>query len=183
MVLVFDAKGYENMAQNSSTSFHIVTDKEKRMSSVIQAPGLCTKSRVWQSLSIMLLVLFLFGYIYHRAIESAGTIREYPSYSQHISSPESETEDRVVEMFETSSPEDIETKKSGIYDTAVTYHTLKNSNLRNAPGTDGTEILTTIPAGTQVREVGGISNDGNWIEVSYQNDIGWIYASLLAKDQ
>ena len=84
MVLVFDAKGYENMAQNSSTSFHIVTDKEKRMSSVIQAPGLCTKSRVWQSLSIMLLVLFLFGYIYHRAIESAGTIREYPSYSQHI---------------------------------------------------------------------------------------------------
>lgn len=54
-------------------------------------------------------------------------------------------------------------------------------NMRNAPGTTGTEVINIIPRFTVVRVVGRIA-DSTWLQVEYNGEIGWILGSLVTTD-
>jgi uncharacterized protein YraI len=51
-------------------------------------------------------------------------------------------------------------------------------NLRSAPSTTGTEILTIIPRFTIVRVVGRNANS-TWLQVDYNGQVGWVLGSLF----
>ncbi|MBZ0289638.1 MAG: SH3 domain-containing protein [Anaerolineae bacterium] len=59
----------------------------------------------------------------------------------------------------------------------VTVVTRVNANLRSLPSISG-DVLATIPFGTQLT-VTGRSNSNNWVQVSFENQTGWISSGLV----
>jgi uncharacterized protein YraI len=59
----------------------------------------------------------------------------------------------------------------------VVVVTRVNANLRSAPSIDG-NVLATIPFNTQL-DVTGRSGDNNWVQVSFNNQTGWISSGLV----
>lgn len=59
----------------------------------------------------------------------------------------------------------------------VVVVTRVNANLRSTPSTDG-NVLATIPFNTQL-DVTGRSGDNNWVQVSFNNQTGWISSGLV----
>ena len=59
----------------------------------------------------------------------------------------------------------------------VTVVTRVNANLRSAPSIDG-GVLATIPFNTTLTVTGRSSND-NWVQVSFNNQTGWISSGLV----
>jgi uncharacterized protein YraI len=63
---------------------------------------------------------------------------------------------------------------------AVPYYTQVAANLRAAPNVDG-DIITVLPAGTQVLDYDGVMENG-YRGVDFYGTVGWIYDDYLGTD-
>ena len=83
-----------------------------------------------------------------------------------------------VHAAEAADHEEISPAGNAVDETEAQFAAVSNVRLREGAGTD-TEELAMIKKGETCLDLGEISEDGNWVKVSYQGMEGWVFKEYL----
>lgn len=97
------------------------------------------------------------GYIYKKFLKQTGETAAPAQQPQETTSTPAQKEDKPQE-------------------TTGTVYTTAGVNMRTQPK-NGSAVICVVPQGTQVQKTG---TSGNWVQISYNNQIGYVYNKYLS---
>ena len=97
------------------------------------------------------------GYIYKKFLKQTGETAAPAQQPQGTASTPAQKEDKPQEI-------------------TGTVYTTAGVNMRTQPK-NGSAVICVVPQGTQVQKTG---TSGNWVQISYNNQIGYVYNKYLS---